>query len=104
MKEIMERYMYLVFAIEKEREVILGIFSSARRAQVTIKKLSNKKQYFIYKLPINNKIAKGTRKLENQLSKYLYQDLGTFKSEFIEVDDNDQIIKEGIKKVVFWPK
>jgi hypothetical protein len=94
---------YVLTCKEGAGEFVVGVFSSLPKVKECVRVLSKKRQYKTYSFPLNKKIVKRTGKLTDRMERYLCHYFGTFEEDYIEVDKNDKIKKEGTKKILFWP-
>lgn len=94
---------YVLTCKKSKEEYIIGIFSSLLKIKECLRGLLKNKQYKVYSLPLNKKIVKGKSMLIDQMERYLSHYFGTYEEQYIEVDKNDKIKKEGKRKILFWP-
>ena len=97
-------YIYMLLVEEGKKEIIVGVFSSKKKVDMCVRELSKRKSYRVFKLPLNQKIVPGKRKFNDHIEEYVSQYYGTFKEHYIKLDKNDNLVKEGVKNVEFWPE
>jgi len=97
-----QKFVYLLEHYVFDRPTQVGIFTSRKKAEVLLRKLSKKNQYTIYRLPLNTKLTKG-KKLEDQQGVYDHWHYGTYQVGYEKYDNNSKSFEKNTQIEFNWP-
>ena len=61
MKTPRQRYIYLLEHYASKQPTLVGIYTSRKKAETVLRRLPLKLTFTLYRLPLNKKVAKGTK-------------------------------------------
>ena len=98
-----QKYIYLLELYKSRRPTNVGLFTSKKKAETALKKLSKKNQYTIYQLPLNIKLTKG-KKLEDRQGVYHHWHYGTYEVEYEKYDKEANLLEKDTRVQYSWPE
>ena len=96
-----QKYVYLLEHIKRKRPIIVGVYSSRKKAESALKGLPKSYPFILYKLRLNTTLTKG-KTLEDQQGVYDHWHYGTDEITTVMVDDGGNVINRKHGKKYVW--